>query len=324
MIVGRTRDPCRVEESRFALGDREQKSLPCFFLHQNRLISLLLDHDRQASISETDSGVTTLPIFHVARSPGRSFSSAPEAIERSVMISFSRLSGVITGYLIDAISTNQIHKKGGTNAATCFNPLTFQCTHAPKFKMRDLCILNRYALFWSTNSSQELEKVLVSRIPKMLHFMILFSRQGKVRLQKWFTAYPDKQKKKIIRELVTNVLSRKPKMCSFLEYKDLKIVYKRYASLYFLAAIESEDNQLITLETIHRYVEVLDKYFGSVCELDIIFNFEKAYFILEELILGGEIQETGKKKVLEMIQAQDMLQEEDAPQGLFDDYGLSL
>ena len=26
---------------------------------------------------------------------------------------------------------------------------------------------------------------------------------------------------------------------------------------------------------IHRYVELLDKYFGSVCELDIIFNFEK-------------------------------------------------
>jgi hypothetical protein len=35
---------------------------------------------------------------------------------------------------------------------------------------------------------------------------------------------------------------------------------------------------------------VLDKYFGSVCELDIIFNFEKAYFILDELVLGGEMQ----------------------------------
>ena len=44
------------------------------------------------------------------------------------------------------------------------------------------------------------------------------------------------------------------------------------------------------LSTSFRYVEVLDKYFGSVCELDIIFNFEKAYFILDELILGGEMQ----------------------------------
>ena len=29
-------------------------------------------------------------------------------------------------------------------------------------------------------------------------------------------------------------------------------------------AIEPEDNELISLEIIHRYVELLDKYFGSV------------------------------------------------------------
>jgi AP-1 complex subunit sigma 1/2 len=47
------------------------------------------------------------------------------------------------------------------------------------------------------------------------------------------------------------------------------------------------------LQIVFRYVEVLDKYFGSVCELDIIFNFEKAYYILDELILGGEMQVCG-------------------------------
>lgn len=29
-------------------------------------------------------------------------------------------------------------------------------------------------------------------------------------------------------------------------------------------AIEKDDNELLTLEIIHRYVELLDKYFGSV------------------------------------------------------------
>ena len=38
----------------------------------------------------------------------------------------------------------------------------------------------------------------------------------------------------------------------------------RYASLYFCVCIEAEDNELLTLETIHRYVELLDKYFGNV------------------------------------------------------------
>ncbi|ROT69629.1 AP-1 complex subunit sigma-2 [Penaeus vannamei] len=142
-----------------------------------------------------------------------------------------------------------------------------------------------------------------------MQFMLLFSRQGKLRLQKWYEAHPDKVKKKITRELISTILARKPKMSSFLEWKDLKIVYKRYASLYFCCAIEQEDNELLTLEIIHRYVELLDKYFGSVCELDIIFNFEKAYFMLDELMVGGEVCETSKKNVLKAIAAQDLLQE---------------
>lgn len=94
--------------------------------------------------------------------------------------------------------------------------------------------------------------------------MLLFSRQGKLRLQKWFVAYQEKYKKKILRDLVATILARKPKMSAFLEYKDLKVVYKRYASLYFCCAIEQNDNELLCLEVIHRYVELLDKYFGSV------------------------------------------------------------
>ena len=92
----------------------------------------------------------------------------------------------------------------------------------------------------------------------------------------------------------------------------VQLVYKRYASLYFVAGIEEGDNELITLEVIHHFVEVrtwqsidnwflacceelrgrsmslcgcfiwlcfsqvLDRYFGNVCELDLIFNFHKA------------------------------------------------
>lgn len=49
--------------------------------------------------------------------------------------------------------------------------------------------------------------------------------------------------------------------------------------------------------------------FVQVCELDIIFNFEKAYFILDEFLMGGEIQDTSKKSVLKAIEQADLLQE---------------
>jgi hypothetical protein len=44
----------------------------------------------------------------------------------------------------------------------------------------------------------------------------------------------------------------------------------------------------------------------QVCELDIIFNFEKAYFILDEFIIGGEIQETSKKAAVKAIEESDV------------------
>lgn len=67
--------------------------------------------------------------------------------------------------------------------------------------------------------------------PLQMRFMLLFSRQGKLRLQKWYLATSDKERKKMVRELMQVVLARKPKMCSFLEWRDLKVVYKRWHSV---------------------------------------------------------------------------------------------
>ncbi|KAF2201590.1 hypothetical protein GQ43DRAFT_471639 [Delitschia confertaspora ATCC 74209] len=142
-----------------------------------------------------------------------------------------------------------------------------------------------------------------------IKYLILLSRQGKVRLAKWFTTLAPKDKAKIVKDVSQLVLARRTRMCNFLEYKDTKIVYRRYASLFFIAGCDSTDNELITLEIVHRYVEQMDKYYGNVCELDIIFNFQKAYFILDELLLAGELQESSKKNVLRCIGQQDSLED---------------
>ena len=150
----------------------------------------------------------------------------------------------------------------------------------------------------------------------MIKYILLFSRQGKPRLQKFYTATHDKDKRKIFKEVCSLVLSRTGKKCQFIEYNGLKLVYRRYASLYFVCAIEAEDNELLSLETIHRYVEFLDAYFGSVCELDIIFNFEKAHWILDELIIGGEIQDTAIRQAVVSIERGDDMMQEDLEEGI--------
>jgi len=145
----------------------------------------------------------------------------------------------------------------------------------------------------------------------MITYVLLVSRQGKVRLAKWFQTLPPKQKAKIVKDVTQLVLARRTRMCNFLEYKDTKVVYRRYASLFFVCGIGSDDNELVTLEIIHRYVEVLDRYFGNVCELDLIFNFQKAYAILDELIIAGELQESSKKSVLRVVAQSDAIEDQE-------------
>ena len=62
-------------------------------------------------------------------------------------------------------------------------------------------------------------------------------------------------------------------------------------------------------------VEVLDSYFGSVCELDLVYNFHRAYFILDELILAGHHQEPQKSIILASVAKQDELVEEEKSGG---------
>ncbi|KAH1040253.1 hypothetical protein J1N35_041996 [Gossypium stocksii] len=142
-----------------------------------------------------------------------------------------------------------------------------------------------------------------------IHFVLLISRQGKVRLTKWYSTYSKKERSKVLRELSGVILTRGPRLCNFVEWRGLKVVYKRYASLYFCMCIDPDGNELEILEIIHHYVEVLDRYFGSVCELDLIYNFHKAYYILDEILISGELQESSKRTVVRSVAAQDSLVE---------------
>jgi AP-4 complex subunit sigma-1 len=107
-------------------------------------------------------------------------------------------------------------------------------------------------------------------------------------------------------EIIRKCLSRSELQCSFLEYRGFKVIYRRYASLFFIVGTDGEEeNELGMLEFIHALVETLDRYFDSVCELDIMFNLEKAHFILDEMCQCGCIVETNKANVLHPVALMD-------------------
>ncbi|GIX62650.1 AP-1 complex subunit sigma, putative [Babesia caballi] len=143
----------------------------------------------------------------------------------------------------------------------------------------------------------------------MIKFFMAISRQCKVRLAKWFVPVENKEKAAIMRELSHLVVNRSAKQCNFLEWRDDKLVFRRYASLYFVVCVDRDANELLMLEVIQHYVELLDRYFCNVCELDMVFNVNKAYYLLDEILLDGDLYECSKKAVLRNVAAQDALSE---------------
>ena len=147
----------------------------------------------------------------------------------------------------------------------------------------------------------------------------------------------------LVRELTSTVLARPPKACNILEVADFRAVYRRYASLFFIVGIDGPttttttttatatatatsdalpgapstsattsttvttpgDNELAALATAHLYVEVLDALFGSVCELDLVFNFHIAHHALDELVVGGLPVEPGRGAAARGVAAAD-------------------
>ncbi|TFK40948.1 AP complex, mu/sigma subunit [Crucibulum laeve] len=145
----------------------------------------------------------------------------------------------------------------------------------------------------------------------MINYLLLISRQGKLRLSKWFITLSPKNKAQVVRDLSQIILTRQQRMCNVIEYKGKKIVYRRYASLFFICEVE-EENELLAMEIIHRYVEILDQYFGNIIMGSSIFNFQKAYTILDEVLVAGEMQESSKSRITTTVRESEHWEDTEA------------
>ncbi|XP_060213919.1 AP-4 complex subunit sigma isoform X1 [Lycium barbarum] len=212
-----------------------------------------------------------------------------------------------------------------------------------------------------------------------IRFILMVNKQGQTRLAQYYEYLTIDERRALEGEIVRKCLARNEQQCSFVEHRNYKIVYRRYASLFFLVGVDNEEasgtrggivmmwdsriwngklhvqectltsyfmamtqdfrwhlsgvygpnskkegqdmweetyaargfygdlcvNELAILEFIHLLVETMDRHFGNVCELDIMFHLEKAHFMLEEMVMNGCIVETSKANILTPIQLMD-------------------
>lgn len=95
---------------------------------------------------------------------------------------------------------------------------------------------------------------------------------------------------------------------------DYKLIYRHYATLYFVFCVDSSESELGILDLIQVFVETLDKCFENVCELDLIFHADAVHHILSELVMGGMVLQTNMSEILARIEEQNRLVKQEVNQ----------
>ncbi|XP_072767944.1 AP-4 complex subunit sigma-1 isoform X1 [Nerophis lumbriciformis] len=142
---------------------------------------------------------------------------------------------------------------------------------------------------------------------RMITFILMVNRQGQTRLCRYYQPLKLSQRTALETDAVRCCLSRGRDQCSFVEYKDFKLVFRQYAALYIVAGVTDDENELSVYELLQNFVEVLDKYFSRVSELDIMFNLDRVHLILDEMVQNGHIVETNRSSVLAPLTALDKM-----------------
>jgi len=134
---------------------------------------------------------------------------------------------------------------------------------------------------------------------------------GKPRLSKFYTPIPVLTQQALISQIFSLISDRPAGVCNFLDAPELvfpspgsastpgsgakgkskavvppatrgdddtRVIYRHYATLYFVFVVDGAESELGILDLIQVFVESLDRTFENVCELDLIFHFDEVGF----------------------------------------------
>lgn len=138
---------------------------------------------------------------------------------------------------------------------------------------------------------------------------------GKPRLSKFYTPIPPLTQQALISQIFSLISDRPAGVCNFLDAPELvfpspgaayngstaaaakskskapavppatrgdddtRVIYRHYATLYFVFVVDGAESELGILDLIQVFVESLDRTFENVCELDLIFHFDEVGYL---------------------------------------------
>lgn len=150
----------------------------------------------------------------------------------------------------------------------------------------------------------------------MIRCVLVVNNQGKPRLVRYYYEVPLDKQKTILKNVFNLVSKRSDETsCCFADAKDLfgedvRIVYRHFATLYFVFVVDSSESELGMLDLIQVFVQVLDSCFENVCELDLIYHFDRVNAILDEVVMAGMVLETNVDAILNEVNESKKLENE--------------
>ncbi|CAZ85505.1 unnamed protein product [Tuber melanosporum] len=154
----------------------------------------------------------------------------------------------------------------------------------------------------------------------MINAVLVFNNNGQPRLTKFYSQIDVSLQQRLLSQIFSLVSNRPPGACNFLPLPPLlagsssstswntsttdeptTLLYRHYATLYFIIISDSLESPLGLLDLIQVFVQALDQLFENVCELDLIFNFETLHATLEEMITGGCVVETDLARIVKAV-----------------------
>jgi AP-3 complex subunit sigma len=139
----------------------------------------------------------------------------------------------------------------------------------------------------------------------MIRCVLIFNEQGKARLLRFYDKTDFEQQQLILKNIFGLISGRDDSTSCCFVFDSLpneeRIIYRHFASLFFVVVADACESELGILDLLQVFVHVLDQCFENICELDIVYHYDRVNYVLDEIVMAGLVLETNSEVILHSI-----------------------
>ena len=136
----------------------------------------------------------------------------------------------------------------------------------------------------------------------MIEGIFLLNRYGNLRFTKIYAEEENNLDRDALTKRIYTVIVDTKNINIILDFEFLginrKLVFKTFGSTFLALILDDSENELAIMDFISVIMSCFDEIFKGVCEVDLIMNPEKIYFMMDEMISGGIVIETNKEEII--------------------------